>query len=270
MFKIQKKLPKFTIHLIIILLFSIIACRKGVDVVTELPPADASLGDTWRRPTDNMVMAYVPAGKFDMGTDEASFYIALRLCHSYFGGNEVFIPDLDSNDTIAKIEEWNVSEENDISQGDVIGSIRTSENEIINIWSNYKGEVHDLELPSSPEFPIIYNKDSNRPQIKLDVNNGNGMSITIGRLEKDTFFDKKFIGLSHNTIRGASGGAILMAELLVKKGTSKSYCISVLSFEGLKPVVELSVLYLTVPFKVIAPPKLPLLVKAVTSLPDKV
>ena len=97
-----------------------------------------------------------------------------------------------------------------------------TENEIINIWSNYKGEVHDLDLPSSPKFPIIYNKDSNRPQIKLDVNNGNGMSITIGRLKKDTFFDKKFIGLSHNTVRGASGGAILMAELLVKKGWIKS------------------------------------------------
>jgi aspartate-semialdehyde dehydrogenase len=95
-------------------------------------------------------------------------------------------------------------------------------NEIINIWSNFKGKVHNLGLPSSPQFPIIYNEDNNRPQVKLDVNNGRGMTITLGRLEKDTFFDYKFIGLSHNTVRGASGGAILMAELLVKKGFIKN------------------------------------------------
>ena len=57
--------------------------------------------------------------------------------------------------------------------------------------------------------------------MKLDVDNGNGMTVTLGRLEKDIFFDYKFIGLSHNIIRGAAGGAILMAELLVKKGYIK-------------------------------------------------
>ena len=96
-----------------------------------------------------------------------------------------------------------------------------TQDEIIKIWENFKGKVNDLYLPSSPKFPIIYHQKQDRPQVKLDVDNGNGMTITLGRLEKDTFFDYKFIGLSHNIIRGAAGGAILMAELLVKKGYIK-------------------------------------------------
>ncbi|MEK7571098.1 MAG: aspartate-semialdehyde dehydrogenase [Patescibacteria group bacterium] len=75
-----------------------------------------------------------------------------------------------------------------------------------------------LDLPSSPTKLIKYFAEENRPQTKLDRDYGNGMGITMGRLREDTHFDYSFIALSHNTIRGAAGGAILAAELLVKKG----------------------------------------------------
>ena len=75
-----------------------------------------------------------------------------------------------------------------------------------------------MNLPMSPKEPIIYLEDKNRPQPKLDVGQGNGMSVSIGRLSKDKFFNLRFIGLSNNIIRGASGGAIQMAELLIKQG----------------------------------------------------
>ena len=75
-----------------------------------------------------------------------------------------------------------------------------------------------MGLPMSPKDPIVYLKEENRPQPRLDSNLGNGMSVSIGRLSKDKFFDIRFIGLSNNIIRGAAGGAIQMAELLVKQG----------------------------------------------------
>ena len=89
---------------------------------------------------------------------------------------------------------------------------------IKSIWSKYKGLPQIENLPTSPERPIIYIDDENRPQPKLDGDLENGMAVTIGRLAKDKFFDFRFVALSHNTVRGAAGGAILMAELLVKKG----------------------------------------------------
>ena len=89
---------------------------------------------------------------------------------------------------------------------------------IKSIWNEYKGLPQIENLPTSPERPIIYFDDENRPQPKLDRDSEKGMAVTIGRLAQDKFFDARFVALSHNTIRGAAGGAILMAELLVKKG----------------------------------------------------
>ena len=71
-----------------------------------------------------------------------------------------------------------------------------------------------LELPSAPKQFIQYLEEDNRPQIALDVNYENGMGISVGRLREDTVYDWKFVGLSHNTVRGAAGGAVLCAELL--------------------------------------------------------
>lgn len=78
--------------------------------------------------------------------------------------------------------------------------------------------LRDLKLPSSPKQFIQYFEEENRPQTKLDRDFENGMGITMGRLREDALFDWKFIALSHNTVRGAAGGAVLLAELLVKKG----------------------------------------------------
>ena len=89
---------------------------------------------------------------------------------------------------------------------------------IKSIWSEYKGLPQIENLPTAPERPIIYFDDENRPQPKLDRDSEKGMAVTIGRLAQDKFFDARFVALSHNTVRGAAGGAILMAELLVKKG----------------------------------------------------
>lgn len=90
--------------------------------------------------------------------------------------------------------------------------------EILSAWANFKGEPQDLKLPSAPEQFLVYFEEDNRPQAKLDRMAGNGMAVTVGRLREDNVFDYKFIGLSHNTLRGAAGGAVLLAELLASKG----------------------------------------------------
>lgn len=85
-------------------------------------------------------------------------------------------------------------------------------------WDSYKGEEISQGLPSSPEHFLKYFEEDNRPQVALDASLGGGMSISIGRLREDNIFDYKFTCLSHNTLRGAAGGAVLSAELLVKAG----------------------------------------------------
>lgn len=88
---------------------------------------------------------------------------------------------------------------------------------MIRAWREYKGVPQELGLPSAPKQFIQYCEEDNRPQTKLDRDFENGMGISIGRLREDTVYDYKFVGLSHNTLRGAAGGAVLTAELLVAK-----------------------------------------------------
>ena len=83
---------------------------------------------------------------------------------------------------------------------------------------NYKGVPQELELPSAPKQFIQYMQEDNRPQVTLDVDFEKGMGISIGRIREDSIYDFKFVGLSHNTVRGAAGGAVLCAELLKAKG----------------------------------------------------
>ncbi len=90
--------------------------------------------------------------------------------------------------------------------------------EIINIWNNYKGRAQELELPSAPKQFLHYFSEPDRPQIKSERNLENGMAVSIGRLREDTQYDYKFVCMSHNTLRGAAGGAVLMAELLCAEG----------------------------------------------------
>ncbi|MBI4778981.1 aspartate-semialdehyde dehydrogenase [Candidatus Falkowbacteria bacterium] len=98
---------------------------------------------------------------------------------------------------------------------------KPSKEEIINIWRKFKALPQELKLPSAPSQPIIYLEEENRPQPKKDRDNGKGMAITAGRLRDCQIFDYKFMALSHNTVRGAAGGGILNAELLVKQGYIK-------------------------------------------------
>lgn len=90
--------------------------------------------------------------------------------------------------------------------------------EIKRRWAGFSGEPQMLGLPSAPKQALHYFEEDNRPQPKLDRNLENGMAVSIGRLRPDTQYDYKFVCLSHNTLRGAAGGAVLMAELLAKKG----------------------------------------------------
>lgn len=90
--------------------------------------------------------------------------------------------------------------------------------EIIRLWNNYEGKPQKLGLPSAPSQFLKYFEEHNRPQTKLDRDFQNGMGITIGRLREDKFFDYKFVSLSHNVLRGAAGGAVLIAELLKEEG----------------------------------------------------
>jgi len=90
--------------------------------------------------------------------------------------------------------------------------------EIKTCWSDYIGRAQALSLPSAPKQFLHYLEEENRPQPKLDRDCERGMAITIGRLREDTQYDYKFICLSHNTLRGAAGGAVLMAELLCSEG----------------------------------------------------
>ena len=83
---------------------------------------------------------------------------------------------------------------------------------------SYEGAPQKLGLPSAPKHFIQYLEEDNRPQVKLDVDYENGMGVSVGRIREDSIYDWKFVGLSHNTIRGAAGGAILLAELLKAQG----------------------------------------------------
>ena len=83
---------------------------------------------------------------------------------------------------------------------------------------NFKGLPQKMDLPSAPKQFIQYLEDDDRPQVKLDVDYEGGMGVSVGRLREDLLFDWKFVGLSHNTLRGAAGGAMLCAESLVALG----------------------------------------------------
>lgn len=91
---------------------------------------------------------------------------------------------------------------------------KSTKEQIIEKWRSFSGLPQELNLPSAPKHFIQYLEEDNRPQVALDVNYENGFGVSFGRLREDTVFDYKFVGLSHNTIRGAAGGAVLIAELL--------------------------------------------------------
>ena len=95
---------------------------------------------------------------------------------------------------------------------------KASMEEIISKWESYKGRPQELNLPSAPKQFLHYFRENDRPQIKSERNLENGMAVSIGRLREDSQYTIKFVCMSHNTLRGAAGGAVLMAELLCAEG----------------------------------------------------
>jgi len=95
---------------------------------------------------------------------------------------------------------------------------KPTKEQLIEKLVNFKGVPQELELPSAPKQFIQYMEEDNRPQVQADVNYENGMGVSIGRIREDSIYDFKFVGLSHNTVRGAAGGAVLCAELLKAQG----------------------------------------------------
>ena len=95
---------------------------------------------------------------------------------------------------------------------------KPSKEELIEKLVTFRGLPQELNLPSAPAQFIQYMEEDDRPQVRLDVDFEKGMGISIGRLREDTVYDYKFVGLSHNTVRGAAGGAVLCAELLTAQG----------------------------------------------------
>lgn len=95
---------------------------------------------------------------------------------------------------------------------------KATKEQLIEKMVSFKGAPQELNLPSAPKQFIQYMQEDNRPQVTLDVDYENGMGVSVGRLREDTVYDWKFVGLSHNTVRGAAGGGVLCAELLTAKG----------------------------------------------------
>ena len=95
---------------------------------------------------------------------------------------------------------------------------KPTKDEILEAWKTFRGRPQELELPSAPAQFLTYFEEDNRPQTALDRDLYGGMGVSLGRLREDTMFDYKFVGLSHNTLRGAAGGAVLIAELLYREG----------------------------------------------------
>ena len=95
---------------------------------------------------------------------------------------------------------------------------KPTKEQILEKWASFKGLPQELELPSAPKQFIQYLTEDDRPQVRADVDYERGMGVSLGRLREDTVYDYKFIGLAHNTVRGAAGGAVLCAELLTAKG----------------------------------------------------
>lgn len=95
---------------------------------------------------------------------------------------------------------------------------KPTKEQILKAWREYRGIPQQLGLPSAPAQFITYFEEDNRPQVRLDRDLYGGMGISVGRLREDALYDYKFVGLSHNTLRGAAGGAVLIAELLYREG----------------------------------------------------
>lgn len=163
--------------------------------------------DTWPEMVDNVI-------PFIGGEEEKSEQEPLKIWGKI--ENDVIVPATSPNFTAQCIRV-------PVSDGHM-GAVfvrfdnKPSKEEIFKAWSDFKGKPQELELPSAPKQFLHYFEEDNMPQTKLQRNLENGMAVSIGRLREDTQYDYKFVCLSHNTLRGAAGGAVLLAELLCAEG----------------------------------------------------
>ena len=163
-------------------------------------------------PSLDMVDNIVP---FIGGEEEKSEQEPLKILGSI--KNNCFVP-LDNLAISAHCNRVSVVDGHTACVSLEFGAKKPDLDEIINIWRSFSSVPQELELPFAPKQAIIYIDEQNRPQPKKDRDNDKGMAVTVGRLRKCQVFDVRFVGLSHNTVRGAAGGGILNAELLKAKG----------------------------------------------------
>ncbi|MFH1255538.1 MAG: aspartate-semialdehyde dehydrogenase [bacterium] len=166
-------------------------------------------------PSLDMIDNVVP---FIPGEEEKTEQEPLKILGKIKDGKFVFSKSMEISANCARVP---VSDGHLACANILFKNKKPSKREIINIWRKFRALPQELKLPSAPEQPIIYLEEENRPQPKKDRDNGKGMAITVGRLRDCGVFDYKFVALSHNTVRGAAGGGILNAELLVKLGYIK-------------------------------------------------
>ena len=180
------------------------------EVVATTYQAISGAGKTfneWPEMIDNVI-------PFIGGEEEKSEQEPLRIWGKVEGGEIV-----KTNDTVITTQCIRVP----VTDGHTAAVFVKFENkptkeQILEDWKSFKGLPQELSLPSAPEQFITYFEEENRPQAKLDRDIYGGMGVTAGRLREDVIYDYKFVGLSHNTLRGAAGGAVLIAELLYRLG----------------------------------------------------
>ena len=163
--------------------------------------------NTWPEMVDN-VIPYIG------GEEEKSEYEPLKLWGRIVGNEIVPLSNALITSQCIRVP---------VSNGHMAAVFMSFDNkpsiqDILNHWKNYKGIAQELDLPSAPKQFIHYFEEADRPQTKLDRDLEKGMAISVGRLRSDTQYDYKFVCLSHNTLRGAAGGSVLLAELLYAKG----------------------------------------------------
>lgn len=163
--------------------------------------------DTWPEMVDNVI-------PFIGGEEEKSEKEPLKIWAEIKNNKLVFARKPEISATCIRVAVSN----GHMASVSVSFAKKPSRKQILNAIKKLGNPLKELELPSAPKQLIQYFEEENRPQTRIDRNFESGMGISMGRLQEDKHFDWKFIALSHNTIRGAAGGAILMAELLVKKG----------------------------------------------------
>lgn len=163
--------------------------------------------DTWPEMTDNLI-------PYISGEEEKSETEPLKIWGEVRGGIIVTAEEPVISTQCLRVP---------VSDGHTAAVFVTFENTppketILEEWASYRGIPQLLGLPHAPKQFITYFDEPDRPQLKLDRDLYGGMGVSVGRLRKDNIFDYKFIGLSHNTLRGAAGGAVLIAELLFRQG----------------------------------------------------